>query len=112
VVAPTLVEPFRSVSFPVVSRVNAPTEVPASLMRTTLTWPEGIAASLIYSEMKISSVAAYVWVPYDVPALEEKAKIFKELLREVVFDDPKPEGKVLEWPARENSPIKKRIGDN
>ena len=44
---PQACEPFRRVSFPVVSRVNAPTDVPASVMRTTRTWAEGIAASLM-----------------------------------------------------------------
>jgi hypothetical protein len=43
---------------------------------------------------------------------EEKARIFKELVREVVFDDPKPEGKVLKWPARQDSRMKKTVADN
>ena len=36
-VAAMLVVPLRKVSFPVVSRVSAPTDVPASVMRTTRT---------------------------------------------------------------------------
>ena len=44
-VAAMLVVPLRKVSFPVVSRVSAPTDVPASVMRTTRTWPAGMAAN-------------------------------------------------------------------
>jgi hypothetical protein len=43
---------------------------------------------------------------------EEKAKILKELVEQVVFDLAPPEGKLLERPNIADLPVKKRFGDN
>ena len=43
---------------------------------------------------------------------EEKCKILRELVEDVVFDGPKPEGRVIEWPNPTASPRGKRFGDN
>ena len=43
---------------------------------------------------------------------DEKAKILQELAAEVVSDDPKAKGKLLEWPGIRDFSIKKKAGDN